>query len=566
MLGRASTRTVRALGGIVMVTGLVVSAAIVVPATPAGAIALSQTYYVGSSKDSTAAFSSSTCLNRHNTVCTLRSVIADVDVDGSSVEDTIAFSSLPKDTTISLSAALGPLYLDNEGDVTIKGNGETSLFLSGSSKTTLFVEENGEELTIASLTIENGFSDEEGGGAIWSDGYLALDNVNFSNNETSGEGYNGGAIFSTGSELLINGGTYAHNTSTDLGGAVYDDDSSDIQHATFTDNVGENGGGVAIGAGAESDIGNSTFDGNFARDYGDGGGLFNEGDTGVENSTFYANGAMEYGGAVESVEASEVTMYFDSIVDNWALQGGGGVSDENTAYLDVGGDLFMGNVEGPSPTTGIADSCLAFGGFISEGFDMVGPDHGDNCVFAGPGDLTNHVVSVSPLANNGGPTPTVAIGDAAPAPFHVPSFDCDATDQRGDPRVGDCAVGAYQPEATTSATTCGKLSGSSVGTFTLSTCTTKALKSSSATGTSTDLGYDLSVTWHPSGKTAAITSRATSVSADPCGSGFTTTTVIGFVTSSSSEASPYFDRVSFTACVNTGTDAMSLLKGTVAKI
>jgi hypothetical protein len=81
---------------------------------------------------------------------------------------------------------------------------------------------------------------------------------------------------------------------------------------------------------------------------------------------------------------------------------------------------------------------------------------GDTCGF----DQATDQVNVSPealrlgaLADNGGPTPTQALGEGSVAIDQIPEADCvDAdgqpltTDQRGEPRPGGagCDVGAFE--------------------------------------------------------------------------------------------------------------------------
>ena len=68
-----------------------------------------------------------------------------------------------------------------------------------------------------------------------------------------------------------------------------------------------------------------------------------------------------------------------------------------------------------------------------------------SCPFRLPSDLQNTNPLLGPLANNGGPTDTLALLPGSPAINAGGSVGCPATDQRGVPRPpGHCDIGAFQ--------------------------------------------------------------------------------------------------------------------------
>jgi uncharacterized repeat protein (TIGR01451 family) len=87
-------------------------------------------------------------------------------------------------------------------------------------------------------------------------------------------------------------------------------------------------------------------------------------------------------------------------------------------------------------------------GTITDGNDNL--DSGSTCGFTAGGDLqdTNPGLDPAGLKDNGGPTQTIALEAGSPAIDVVPAADCQATDQRGDPRPAagqsDCDIGAYE--------------------------------------------------------------------------------------------------------------------------
>jgi hypothetical protein len=105
----------------------------------------------------------------------------------------------------------------------------------------------------------------------------------------------------------------------------------------------------------------------------------------------------------------------------------------------------------------VVDSDCAGGTARSGGGNLESP--GDTCGFNQPTDAVNisaDDLKLGPLADNGGPTMTHALGAGSVAIDVIPEADCvDAdgeplmTDQRGEPRpVGDgCDVGAFERQA-----------------------------------------------------------------------------------------------------------------------
>jgi hypothetical protein len=101
----------------------------------------------------------------------------------------------------------------------------------------------------------------------------------------------------------------------------------------------------------------------------------------------------------------------------------------------------------------IDGDCRVDGGVItSNGYNIESP--GNTCGFDQTGDqsgVSAVLLDLQPLADNGGPTQTHALGEDSVAIDRIPAVDCGVTtDQRGEPRpVGDgCDVGSFerQPE------------------------------------------------------------------------------------------------------------------------
>lgn len=118
---------------------------------------------------------------------------------------------------------------------------------------------------------------------------------------------------------------------------------------------------------------------------------------------------------------------------------------------DKGGNLWDSGTEGSA--TSLRDSIVA-GGVGAPGFENCegegvksgghNIDSLDQCNFKGPGDKVNTSPLLAPLADNGGPTATLAIGPESPA--IDAGADCPPTDQRGvvRPQLAACDIGAFE--------------------------------------------------------------------------------------------------------------------------
>jgi hypothetical protein len=552
-----------ALRAVLVATAVVAAVPIVVSATPAGATE-TNTYYVGSATDNDTAVGAVTCEAPTNTVCTLRAAITDANEDGSGYSDTILISPQLAGKTITLTEGDGPLITTGEESLTLTGLGDTKSFLSGGGRSTC--DDNDSDLDILKFTIENCVGEGDGG-AIENIGGLLVANDAFVNDVAVGSDGAGGAIFSD-DYVEAENDTFTDNSATETGGAINISGESELLNCTFTGNVSGEGGAVMVGESSIVFIENSTFVGNNAVEYGDGGAVaLNGTSAGMEivNSTFTNNWADEFGGAISN-EFGEMYVVSDTISDNWALQGGGGIANLDGGGMLVTANILAGNSEIGSPGSGVSNECLNYSDLSSDGYNEVGPNQDMSCVFDGVDDHTNAAVTLGPLAHNGGPTETMAISDAAPTADDVPSAYCPVTDQRGDPRFSFCSAGAYQPEPTAVGTTCTTLTGDYDTTFTLSGCKSKVAKNTSVSGSSAALSNYGEVTWHPSGKKATWSMGQTEPSVNSCGADATTYLVQGYVRSSASAASPYFDKVHLLVCVATGSDSLSLAHKTVAEL
>jgi Ca2+-binding RTX toxin-like protein len=236
---------------------------------------------------------------------------------------------------------------------------------------------------------------------------LDLSNVTITGGDSSGSAENlggagiGGAVatFDSSAPLLIRRSVLAGNSASYAGGAVHANGQLAISNSTFNDNSVAAPTGLGGGGGGAIDA---------------------AGPTTITGSTIAGN----------TVTSADVTSK------------GGGLRYSGT--MTVRGSIIADN----SADGGDPDCTSAGGTGTSAGFNVIEDPTG--CGFALAGSDVQADPALEPLADNGGGTPTMAIGAASPAtdigPAGGPS--CNGTDQRGALRglveAGPCDAGAYE--------------------------------------------------------------------------------------------------------------------------
>jgi len=276
-------------------------------------------------------------------------------------------------------------------DTTIDGG--SLITISGGNSVGIFVVNIGVNFTVQNLTIANGIGGNFGGGGIANSGTLTVTNSTFSGNRADA----GGAISNSG-DLTVTNCTFSGNSSSYLLGA-----------------------GGAISNSGNLIVTNSTFSGNSAEA---GGAISNGGDMTVTNCTFSGNNSPSLlgpgGGAINNAGDLAPATLFNTILAN----------------------NFTNNVGG---------NCE---GSMTDGGHNI--DDGTSCAFStANGSLSNTNPQLDPagLANNGGPTQTIALQAGSPAINAGDESVCTAApvnslDQRGYVRPGtgyaNCSIGAFE--------------------------------------------------------------------------------------------------------------------------
>ena len=346
--------------------------------------------------------------------------------------------------------------LDITSAITIQGNGATiqrsttaTCNLNGTAdpgEFRIFEVHSGATLTLQNITVRNGCADGSGGdgngGAIAVSGTLTMQSSTVSQSRARGVG---GGIDATGS-VTLTGSTVTQNQAYGEGGGIKSAGPLVISNSTIANNVAnadnngfDAGGGVHHSFSGTVTITDSTISGNSAST-GSGGGIFNASGTAtLTNSTISGNSAIVGSGIVNDMGAT-LNASFVTVANN---TGGPGV--RNLWFQSGSGTINIKNsIVADNPAGNCANDSGAT--FNSQGGNFAS----DNSC---PGFTQSSSLNLQPLANNGGPTQTHALGAgsaaidaAADCNLSNPPGGTASTDQRGvaRPQGSQCDAGAFE--------------------------------------------------------------------------------------------------------------------------
>ncbi|MEP6484908.1 MAG: choice-of-anchor Q domain-containing protein [Rudaea sp.] len=285
----------------------------------------------------------------------------------------------------------------------------------------------GGTLTIGNCVISNNTSDSAGGG-IAASGALTIDHSIITGNTAgnAGGGIEAGATTSVYDSLISNNMTLSSTGSG--GGGVFASSTFRAHNTTFSGNTSASGGGAIFGSAAVN-LNDSTINGNKAQN-GPGGGIGGD-SINLSESTVTGNSATGAGGAVQ---ADMFTATYSTIAQNSSTSMSGGGADF-TSGADAQGSILYGNTPDDLSTS----STLALGGNLN----LVGTS-----AVATPSDTISCNPMLATLANNGGPTLTMALQTGSCAIDAAASTPSDTSDQRGFSRPAivstNADIGAYE--------------------------------------------------------------------------------------------------------------------------
>jgi CSLREA domain-containing protein len=260
----------------------------------------------------------------------------------------------------------------------------------------------------------------------------------------------GGGIDNAGT-LTVTDSVFSSNGAQGDGGGIFNSGALTVTKSTFSGNFGDAGGGILNDIGATLTVTNSTFSGNSGV-HGSGA-IDNDGTLSVTNSTFFGNRAEHAAGGIDNFFDGMLTVTNSTFSSN--MGGPGGIFNLGSASLKS--TILASSMFEPPPVGLPSPNC---GGAITDAGYNISDD--STCGFAktgsaNNGDGVNPLLSTAGLANNGGPTQTIALQSGSPAIDAIPVADCTdqasppspiTTDQRGllRPDNGEqfCDIGAYE--------------------------------------------------------------------------------------------------------------------------
>lgn len=334
------------------------------------------------------------------------------------------------------------------------------------------IETQGEQATLCGLTITHGFAQNSGGGGLYvlnSQANLHFIEVTENTSRANGVSFGGGISvvddsMTLDSIVLISKSTISKNIvgnaniNDAYGGGIYNSggrvrlvDSAVSGNTANGVNNGIGGGYYSIDG--SSIFNRSTISGNAAQSAGNafGGGIYVE-NTGnndnILNSTISGNTAsltasVSRGGGIYVVEPlnPRFSINNSTIALNTANDGAGIFTNTNLP-VRVGETIISSN------GSENCDKVIGSSNLGSQNFNL---DSQTTCNLNLSNDLQNANANLQPLANNGGPTQTHALG-AMSAAKDAGGATCNVIiDQRGEPRPpeisGNCDIGSFEEQA-----------------------------------------------------------------------------------------------------------------------
>jgi hypothetical protein len=387
------------------------------------------------------------------------------------IQDAVSGDAINFSITGTIRLTNGELQITR--NLIIAGPGATNLAIDANHASRVFSITSNATVSISDLTVGGGHAADAfsngaeggGGGGIHNAGELVLNGCAVSGNIAGagafggGLGGNGGGIYNAGT-LFLNACTVNRNTAGNGGfapfgdffpggaggggGGIYNSNVLKMTNCTITGNAGGGGG-----------HGGGQFIGGPGGRGGDGGAIYNAATLALTACTLSSNVTGTGGDGGSGMNGSSGT-------GGAGGDGGGIFNSANGSSANLRSSIVAGDTlgAGGAPGGGIGDGPDLAGSFSSQGHNLVGRADGATGFTNGvKADLVGSSATpvdprLTPLANNGGPTLTMALLPDSPAinqgddciliiPFGV------TTEQRGLARKSGANVdiGAFEFQA-----------------------------------------------------------------------------------------------------------------------
>lgn len=325
-------------------------------------------------------------------------------------------------------SAGGAVYAYNAGNVTITNSTFLNNSAVGNDGGAMRISNNVVDASITGTIFEGSIASYGGGIFARNTGDLELIDDVFSNNSATGGG--GGGYIDNYGDVTVTRTTFDSNSagSGNWGGALYlghETDAITITESTFSNNEAGSGGAISLVSSDPVLIANSTMTGNSA---------IGSAYLGRAGALYIASGA------------TDVTLAQDTISGNTAAVAGGGIFTQ--ADLTLSGTIVSAN----TATVGDPDIDGTQGRTVSSTHSLIGQIGSNLTLIDVAGTVRSDTPGLLALADNGGPTLTMALAPTSPAigagPDPVFTFPGNGSDQRGLPYVriygGVADIGAVE--------------------------------------------------------------------------------------------------------------------------
>lgn len=332
-------------------------------------------------------------------ICSLREAINNANSNSDTSGGDCAAGAGADSITFSISGTIvlgSPLSISDTALTTLDGIGQ-NIILSGNYAVRVMQVSPGANFTMKNLTVANGFNPSMGGGIVNQDGFLSIVNCTISGNSTSQRG-----------------GGIAHYSNANIPGG-----SLTVVNSTFSGNSAFYGGAIWNGHGGPIRVVNSTITGNSAV-------------TPVCPAGFVCALVIADGGGINnSVLGSNLASGILNLENSIVAGNTNIIKRANLPDLTSPSDIY---------------------GFITGGsYNLVGNQAGfytgiQNGINGNIIGFDAATVLTTTLANNGGPTQTLALLPGSLAIDTAFATNCPATDQRGviRPQGASCDIGAFE--------------------------------------------------------------------------------------------------------------------------